>query len=380
MRGERSASDLEALRVAGLGVYQALSDAEQARVQMLATGQDLWSAPRAVGGHLLATWNAYVLQTLGGGVLDADYAADSGTVGYVPPVTFDQVWSWFSAASGWLSLAQQIYANPDYDLAATLRLPAALPAWPRAECPPAYVRALLTAVPPIREHAEFALFDLEKQAHTDDQRHAVNRLHQYAADAAAAADYAQALAGSPGGLRLNDLIEAHVKRAITLWFHLGQLAAMPTLLGRYRPKAGPIRIDPDTLPGGIRFDPWVLTSAGTRAQWQADPRAQAAIAAMWAADADPARTLTIHAEIEAALAAGAIQHVDGTRMISYYFSCPWSPIYQVRRPVTIDGRRLSVPQQFTFDVSSDHIPWGGSSFRRILLGPFTPTGSVGYGS
>jgi hypothetical protein len=110
----------------------------------------------------------FVLQTLGAGLLDADYAAEPGTVGYVPPITFDQVWSWFSAAEGWLSQAQQARANPDYDLAATLRLPAALPAWAEIEpCPPAHVQAMLTALPSIREHAELALYDLDKS----DPRH-----------------------------------------------------------------------------------------------------------------------------------------------------------------------------------------------------------------
>jgi hypothetical protein len=331
----------------------------------------------------------FVLQTLGAGLLDADNAAEPGTVGYVPPITFDQVWSWFSAAEGWLSQAQQARANPDYDLAATLRLPAALPAWAEIEpCPPAHLQAMLTALPSIREHAELALYDLDKsdpdtvdpeqRADTGQHRRAVNTLHQLAAEAAAAADYAQALGNTPAGQRLHELIETHLKRAVTLWFHLGQLAAMPTLIGGYRPKAGPARIDPQTLPDPTRFDPWCLTDPATRAQWQADPRARNTIAALWAADPEPVRTLTIHAQIQAATASGAIAPVSGMRLGSYFYCCPWSPIYQVRRRVKIDGRRLSVPQQFTFDVSGEELAEGGHFVRRILLGPFTATTEVDY--
>jgi hypothetical protein len=379
LRGERSAAALEGLRAAGAGVYQTLEETERVRAQLVADGHDLWDASPAVGGYLVAAWNAFVLQTLGAGLLDADYAADAGTVGYVPPVTFDQAWSWFAAAAGWLSQAGQARANPDHDLAAELRMPAALPDWVEVEpCPPAHLRAMLTAVPPIREHAEVALFDLEKNSTTDAHRHTVNTLRQLAAEAAAAADYAQALGASTAGQRLHEVTEAHLKRAVTLWFHIGQLAAMPRLAQRYRPKNGPARVDPQTLPGGTRFDPWSLTDPDTRAKWQADPRARQAIAALWDADPDPARTLTIHAQIQTALASGAIAPVTGLKLGSYFYCCPWSAIYQVRRPVKIGGKRLSVPQQFTFDVSGEELAEGGAFVRRIVLGPFTPTTEVDY--
>jgi len=332
-----------------------------------------------VGGHLVATWNAFVLQSLGAGLLDADYAAEPGTVGYVPQVTFDQAWSWFAAAAGWLSQAQQSRANPDYDLAAALAIPAALPAWVEVEpCPSAHLHAMLIALPALREHAELALFDLDQACQTDGQRRAANQLHQLAAEAAAACEYAQALGATPAGQRLHELIEAHLKRAVTLWFHTGQLAAMPTLIGRYRPKAGPARVDPETLPGGSRFNPWCLTDAGTLDRWQADPRARTAIDALWDADPDPARTLTIQAQIYAAHDSGAITRVTGTRLGSYFFCCPWAPIYQVHHPVKINGKQLSVPQQFTFDVSGEKLAEGGPFVRRILLGPFVATTEVDY--
>ena len=379
LRGERSAAALEALRAGGVGVYQVLGETEQVRAQLVADGRDLWDASPAVGGYLAAAWNAFVLQTLGAGLLDADYAADAGTVGYVPAVTFDQAWSWFAASAGWLSQAAQARANPDYDLAVELRLPAALPAWVEVEpCPDAHLQAMLAALPPMREHAEVALFDLAKNSRTDAHRHSVNTLRQLAAEAAAAADYAQALGATPTGQRLHELTETHLKRAVTLWFHIGQLAAMPTLIGRYRPKAGPARVDPQTLPGGTRFDPWCLTDPDTRAQWQADPRARNAIAALWDADPDPARTLTIHAQIQAALTSGAIAPVTDMKLGSYFYCCPWSAIYRVRRPVKIGGKRLSVPQQFTFDVSGEELADGGAFVRRIVLGPFTPTTEVDY--
>ena len=42
------------------------------------------------------TWNAFVLQTLGNAFLDADYRDNPATVGFVPPITADQVLRFYS--------------------------------------------------------------------------------------------------------------------------------------------------------------------------------------------------------------------------------------------------------------------------------------------
>jgi hypothetical protein len=380
LRGERTAGALEALRSAGIGIDIELSRAEQVRAQLAVDGQTLWDCPRSVSSHLLATWNAFLLQTLAAGMLDADYQADRGTVGFVPPVTFEQVWAWFSAAEGWLSMAQQAGANPDYNIAAAVHLPAALPAWVAHEpCPPAHLRALLLALPAIRERADLAVYDLAEQAADERQRQAVNALRQLAAEAGAALDYGRTLHVSPAGAQLHELIEAHLKRAVGLWFHIGQLAAMPSMIGGYRPKTGPGRVDPESVPGGARFDRWCLTDPQTLAQWQGDPKAREAIDALWAADPDPVRTLTIQAQIKAALDSGAIAPVTGSGQGSYYYGCPWPPIYQVRRRLKINGKRLSAAQRFTYEVSAEELPQGGQFVRHILLGPFTTTTEVDYG-
>src|SRR5215510_11668409 len=81
---ERSAAGLEALRVAGMAVHVEFDRAEQDRAGLPVDGLHLWTAPPSVGGRLAATWNAYVLQTLGAALVDADYTADEHTVGYVP--------------------------------------------------------------------------------------------------------------------------------------------------------------------------------------------------------------------------------------------------------------------------------------------------------
>jgi hypothetical protein len=89
-------------------------------------------------------------------------------------------------------------------------------------------------------------------------------------------------------------------------------------------------------------------------------------------------TLAIQTQIDDALAAEDIVRATHRGDGRYYFCCPWSSIYQVRRPVRIGGRRLSPAQQFTFDVSGEELAEGGAFVRRILNGPFQTTTDVDY--
>jgi hypothetical protein len=62
----------------------------------------------------------------------------------------------------------------------------------------------------------------------------------------------------------------------------------------------------------------------------------------------------------------------------HYYCCPWSAVYQARRPVIIAGQELRPMQEFTFDVSAEEMPEGGEFARRLLTGPFHPTSKVDY--
>jgi hypothetical protein len=373
--GERDAAFLEALRAAGRVAYDELMVAEKIRAQ----GASPWAVSAAVGSQNLATWNAFVLQTLGETFLDADYAAKPGTVGFVPPVTYDQAARWFAAVEGWVSRARQARVNPDYDISRELALPAGLPPWAEVDpCPPEHLSALLAAVPPIREHVDVAIYALERRGVPDRRRAAVNRLKQMAVEAAAATDYAVGLRTRRHDPTLHELIENNLKRALELWYHAGQLAAMPQLLDSYRGLRPAARPDMSSLPGGARFDPWCLTDPATRPRWQRDPRAVQAITEMWQWDPDPAATIALRAEIDIALAAGDVVTVPAPRNGTCFYECPWSAIYEARRPVRIGGRPLRVLQQFTLEAAADDMPRGLPFRRGILLGPFRMTEEVEY--
>lgn len=379
LAGERDTLLLEALRTAGRAAYDELLIAEKLRDELTAAGTPLWDAPNAAGSQLLAAWNAFVLQTLGEAFLDADYAANPGTVGYVPRVTFDQTSSWLSAVEAWVSRARQARVNPDYDIATELALPAGLPAWARVEpCPPEHLAALLAAIPPVREHIDVALHALQHAGVPAQHQPAVNRLNQLAVQAATAADYAVSLRTERHHRGLHELIENNLKNALELWFHVGQLAAMPRLLADYRELRPAARPDIATLPGGSRFDPWCLTDRATLRRWQSDRRAKQAITEMWQYDPDPAATLALKAQIDAAIAAGDVVYHRTRSGGTCYYECPWSPLYEVRRPIRIAGHSLKVLQQFALQAAADDVLRGGVFQRGIVIGPFQPTSEVEY--
>ncbi|MEU7867611.1 hypothetical protein [Dactylosporangium sp. NPDC049140] len=374
---ERDAMVLEALRGAGKAAYDEMMEADRVREQLAADGETLWDAPPATGSLLLAAWNAYMLQTLGEQFLDADYAARPGTVGYVPAVTFDQVSAWLSAVEGWVSRARQARVNPDYDIAAELSLPAGLPDWAEVEpCPPEHLAALLASVPPLRQHIDVAVYGLERAGVPAEHRAGVNRLKQLNAEAAAAADYAVALRTDRHDAKLHELIENNLKNALELWFHVGQLAAMPSLMAGYRPLRAAPRPDVATLPGGAHFDQWCLTDRITLRRWRKDPQARAAIAQLWRDDPDPAATVALKAEIDAAARAGDVVTFRTGDGSSCYYECPWSPLYEVRRPVRLGGRQLRVLQQFALQAAAG--PGVGAFRRGIVVGPFEATNEVEY--
>jgi hypothetical protein len=348
LAGERDTVYLEALRSAGRVAYDEMLAADELRERL----PTLWNLPAASAGQLLAAWNGFVLQTLGETFLDADYAAQPGTAGYVPAVTFDQAASWLTAVGDWVSRARQARANPEYDLAMHTVLPAPLPAWAEVIlCPPEHLTALQAAVTPVREHAELALHTLVRPGVPPQYESSVNRLRQDSAAAAAAVEYAAGLRTGRHHPGLHELIEQNLKRAIELWYRIGQLASMPALLD------------------GPRFDVWCMTDRSTLTRWQRDPRARQAIADMWRHDPNPAATLAIQAQIDEGLRTGDLWYHVPRYGDTCYYEPPFSPLYEVRRPVRIAGIALRVPTQFAVR---------GGVNRGLVLGPFRPTDHVRY--
>ena len=378
MHGEVSAATVEAYRRAGAAAYQDMMDAEQLRAALTASGTGLWAVSLGEASQLLCAWNAFALQTLGDELIEADYRADPRTRGFLPPVTAEQAAAFLGEVEHWSSRARRAASDGGYDVTAEIALPAPLPGWVKVEpCPQAHLDAMVAAARAMRGRVEAALADLIRVDPPDGRQDAAARLRGMAAEADSVTAYGEALWSPGADAQVHERAENSLRRGIAAYFELGQLLAMPALLDRPAISAVPVAGQPLPLPGQPGFDPWCLTDPHSRPRWQQDPAARRAIDALWRYDPDPAATLAIQSQIDAAVAAGSVvpETSHGQR---HYFCCPWSAIYQARRPVTIAGQPLRPMQEFTFDVSAEEMPEGGEFTRRVLTGPFHPTNKVDY--
>ena len=381
MRGEIAATTVEAYRRAGGAAYQDMLDAEQLRADLAAYGGSQWIARSHQASQLLCAWNAFALQTLGDRLVEADYQADPRTAGFLPPVTAEQAAVFLGEVEQWSARARRAASDETYDITAEIAVPAPLPEWVKAEpCPRAHLTAMLAAAGAMRGGAEAALADLFTAPPPRAKANAGSRVKGLAAEADSVVSFGESLWSPDATDEVHEKVENSLQRGIAAYYRLGQLLAMPALLDHAEVTAIPVAGTSLPLPGQPGFDPWCLTDQGSRSLWRDDPAARRAIEMLWRYDPDPAATVGIQSQINAALAgrsivlAAAASRQDG----QYYYCCPWSSIYLVRRPVTIAGQHLRQMQQFTFDVSAEEMAEGGQFIRRVLPGPFHDTSEVDY--
>ena len=389
MRGEVPADTLEAYRRASLGVLELLQQGDTLRAKGQVEGQTAWTLPPNVQAFMLCSWNAFVLQSLGNEFLDADYRDNPATAGFVPPITADQVMSFYSQVEGWLNRALQAQSNPDYRL--DVRVPASLPQWSQVEpCPKSHLHGMLTAMTSIRDHVSGAMTFLGVNPPTEPEQLAqFNKIKQLHAAATAKARYAEDLHGGDPTPEMHERVEPHIKESIEAFYKLGQLIAMPSLATDRPPPTpfgstgvsrapGKRRL---ALPGEPGFDPWCLTDPKARSKWRADPDARRAIDTLWELNPDPEKTIRIQEEINEALQRGDIRraHDRNGAPLGHFFCCPWAPIFEAVRPVTIGGRNLTPIEQFVFDVNAEGFHLGNPFTCQIMVANFQPTSKTEYG-
>lgn len=382
LQGEISADTLEAYRRASGTVYEQLEQAEQERLLLTADGKNPWTMPSAKQAELVCTWNAFVLQTLGNAFLDADYHDNPATVGFVPPITSDQILRFYTPVEGWLTRAQQAHADPNYRL--DVAVPADLPAWSEVEpCPNSHLHGMLEAMRAVRDHAQAAMNALEETRNlTPEQEAQRGSIRGLFAAAVSKARYADDMHRQNPSREVHEAIEEHLKVVIEQMFRLGQLAAMPMLAGRTAPPPAPTPA-PKRLPrpGEPNFDPWCLTDPAARTAYRSDREARQAVETLWRMDPDPAQTLALKSEVDAAYARGDITAAKDRagNSVGYFFCCPWGSIYSVVRPVTLGGIKLVALQQFVLDVTAEGMNLGAPFRRHIKVGAFQPTDQFEYG-
>jgi hypothetical protein len=262
LRGEVSAAALEAYRRASLPVYDLMDEVERRRLEYAAAGTDAWSVSPAVRAETVCAWNAFVLQTLGDAIVDADYQESPATAGFVPRGTADQVMRFYGQVERWLNLAHQARANPAGRLTGTV--PAPLPEWMPGPSRRSHLKGLLTAMRSLESHASAAVDCLSnpepKEPEWQRQRTGILQAH---ASALTTARYAEELCGAEVVDEVHARAEPHVKRAIEQLFRVGQFAADPhrAILETLRAGSAPPALPPApaTPP---RFE-WLLRALGS---------------------------------------------------------------------------------------------------------------------
>jgi hypothetical protein len=140
-----------------------------------------------------------------------------------------------------------------------------------------------------------------------------------------------------------------------------------------RAAAGANRRDIKTSGGSrqLGLRPWCLTDPLTLTRWQPDARARKAIDSLWRWDPDPRATLEVQAEIDAAAARGVVES-----MKLHYYCCPWSPVYVVKWPVEIGGKRLRQLQQLAASAMPARPASPGESSAACAWSPHSTAGGA----
>lgn len=389
LTGEVSADTLEAYRRASLAVYDALERCEAHRSNAKEHWQNAWTLPPATQAEILCTWNAFVLQTLGDRLLEADYANDPDTKGFVLPITADQILRFYGQVEEWLNRAQQAHYNPDYKL--DIAVPVELPAWSGVEpCPNVHLFGMMEALRAVQDHTEAALIFLNSSPpHNKEQEKSLNAIRQLHAAAQTKARYADDMMGSSPSRDVHERVKEYIKEAIEQYYLLGQFLAMPALAAKSIAPPTPVdeakiarrerKVRP--LPGENSFDIWCLTDPHSLPRWKTDKQARKAIKQLWELDPDPRHTLAIKAEIDIALGRGDIDYARDKwgQKLGHFYRAPWGPVYIVKRPLTIGGIRLRALEQFVFNVSCEGMHLGAEFTHEIMVGNFQPTARFEYG-
>lgn len=376
-RGEQDAETLYAYKRAGAPVHDLLDAAERRRFEFAATGVSPFSMQKAVGLELACIWNAFALQTLGDKMLEADEIADPDSVGFVPPVTFEQVQGYYVDVQRWLAHATRAAHDPTFDLPDNT-LPASLPDWSPVEpCPRPHLDAIIAALKAMELHAGAAMNALETNTPEADKGK-LGKLRGLFAQAVTQGNYVVGMYAPGASQTLHEEIEERAKKAIEDIYLIGQYLSYPDLLLSQptpREKAGKnVKRGTTPLPGQPGFDKWVMTDPNTRASLKQDREVARVLDDMWKLDPNPRESLGLWEDIKAAEGRGDVKyarHPDG-ELVGYYFCAPYAAIYEAVRPVVIGDTPVPRGQRFTIECAPEGTRIGYPFKREVVLGHFRP--------
>lgn len=368
MGDEVDASTLEAYHGAGRILADEQLAAELHRHNLSAAGLTSWTVPVHMQIYFASLWNAFVLQTIGDQLLEADYRLSPSTKGHLPAYTSARAHGYYRQVEKWMNLAHQAKENPQFVMPVSL-LPANLQGTtnPKASAKAGhikrYLEGLLSAACLLRAHSNTLLENLAREPSAESDDAIMNQLRQRQAHANMTLEYGMQLWSNQNTQGIYQKVEKNLELAVQHYFILGQFIAMPRLLLKHNTPPIPEAITSIIPPVAVQIaqpelpadmDIWCLTDSSVQHTTDRQRRSLM-LAAMWQADPAPDKARTIQSRLNQALEQGEIDFAsrnDGKR-VGHFHQCPWAPIYISKRPLMIGGDPLRANQKFTYVCDAD---------------------------
>jgi hypothetical protein len=302
-----------------------------------------------------AAWCAFVYRTFGDELLSSGSAE-----GYASEASVAQAQVAYQLAADWLARARDAAADPGYQL--DVSMPQPLP-----QLPHELDAQQLTAMRATLETLQARLgADVAALAPDDPARKRLEpslEAVQSSLDTTAGAH--------TGGPELLPTLAGALHGGLDRAFNLGQLLAMPALLGSAhgdRPET-PSRATAATVqvfrPGDPGFDPWCLTDPIKRGSRGESTESEAELVEFWRGDPEPEKTLTLQAAILAAVESGAADYLPPNtvgELEQIGDRCPWPGVMYAKHPVVVGETELHPGDCFILAAGRE-----GDEFRRELL-------------
>jgi len=265
----------------------------------------------------------------------------------------------FELVGAWLGRAHEAAANAGYVLDVVVPQPLPQPRAPRTT---GVLRAMKQTLETVQARAGA---DLAERA--ADPIH--DRLAPMMSGVQSAIDSAGALSAASVSDEMKAMLGQTLQSGLDRAYQVGQLLAVPDLLGKTEPVAPALPVHDSTtvglfLPGDPGFDPWCLTDPIGRRHKQASKEMTALIDEFWRKDPEPAQTLAIQAEISAAVEQGTADFMPDevgplTRRAG---RCPWPGILYAKASLVIAGKALAPGDSFVFTVGPSE-----DGFERTIV-------------
>ena len=371
VRGEVSDANVRGYLRAATQIEQVWQQTEDKVQSLLTAGTLPWEAYQQTRYALAFVRAARTYQVFVEQLLAADAAADPGTAGFLPHVTFDQS----------NALCHQIQPNLQAAVAAlndaTFTPEVALPQTlgPRIEseghpCPVAHLEGMIAAAREVREWAagliaqyETAVTAAATPAPTEITAH-LTLLHRHLAEADSRLQFGTDLVGqvSQQGAtpELHEEAEDNLWAAMQTFFLLNQVVAMPNWLSTTQTPAQNKRrkvykdrkITPDDL--------WRVAAPSARSDLRGTEFGTDEMQEM-------------AEKMGGVLSAGAQQYLDdvdaasadgNVLLIAAMANCPFEPLYRAKTDLDIAGAQIPAGYEFHWDFHRGHIE-SAKRFERV---------------